>query len=58
MGKGLSFGWPVYSVSLQYKSITVLDFDDFKKFIKEVYNLFDNHKDAINTLIAIFGHNY
>ena len=109
MGKGLSFGWPVYSVFdevksfdgeieagfyyietdnffpfkgagwydadlvyyayecklikkknilLQYKSSTVLDVDNFKNFIEEVYNLFDNPKYAINTLIGIFGHNY
>jgi hypothetical protein len=109
MGKGLSFGWPVYSVFdevksfdgdieagfyyvntdnffpfkgagwydadlvyyayecklikkknilLQYKSSTVLNIDNFKTFIEEVYNLFDNPKYAINTLIGIFGHNY
>ena len=109
MGKGLSFGWPVYSVFdevksfdgdieagfyyvdtdnffpfkgagwydadlvyyayecklikkknilLQYKSSTVLEVDNFKTFIEEVYNLFDNPKYAINTLIGIFGHNY
>ena len=109
MGKGLSFGWPVYyvfdevksfdgdieagfyyvdtdnffpfkgagwydadlvyyahecklikkkNILLQYKSSTVLNIDNFKTFIEEVYNLFDNPKYAINTLIGIFGHNY
>jgi hypothetical protein len=29
-------------ILLQYKSNTVLDIDNFKKFIEEVYNLFDN----------------
>ena len=46
------------NILLQYKSSTVLDIDNFKTFIKEVYNLFDNPKYAINTLIGIFGHNY
>ena len=109
MGKGLSFGWPVYSVFdeaksfnfeieagfyyidtddffpfkgagwydadlvhyaiqyklikkknilKQYKASTVLDVDNFETFIKDVYNLFDNAKYAINTLIGIFGCNY
>ncbi len=46
------------NILLQYKSSTVLDIDNFKTFIKEVYNLFHNPKYAINTLIGIFGHNY
>ena len=46
------------NILLQYKSSTVLDIDNFKNFIKEVYNLFDNPKYSINTLIGIFGHNY
>ena len=37
---------------------TVLDVNNFQMFIKDVYNLFDNPKYAINTLIGIFGHNY
>ncbi len=45
-------------ILLRCKSSTVLDIDNFKKFIKEVYNLFDNPKYAINKLIGIFGHNY
>jgi hypothetical protein len=35
-----------------------LNVDNFKMFINDVYNLFDNAKYAINTLIGIFGHNY
>jgi hypothetical protein len=109
MGKGCSFGWPVYSIFdevkpfdgeietgfyyintnnffpfkgagwydadlvyyaceckiitndnilLQYKSSDILNTDNFKTFIDEVYKLFDNPKYAINTLIGIFGHNY
>jgi hypothetical protein len=46
------------NILLQYKSSTILDIDNFKNFIKEVYNLFDNPKYSINTLIGIFGHNY
>jgi hypothetical protein len=42
----------------QYKASTVLDVDNFETFIKDVYNLFDNAKYAINTLIGIFGCNY
>jgi hypothetical protein len=38
---------------LQYKSSTILDVDIFKSFIKEVCNLFDIPKYAINTLIGI-----
>ncbi len=30
------------NILLQYKSSTVLDVDNFKNFIEEVYNLFDN----------------
>ena len=35
------------NILLQYKSSTVLDVDNFKSFIEEVYNLFDNPKYAI-----------
>ena len=42
----------------QYKASTVLNVDNFKVFIIDVYNLFDNAKYAINTLNGIFGHNY
>ena len=109
MGKGCTFGWPVYyvfdevnsfdgnieagyyyintdnffpfkgagwydadlvyyaikcnlikksNILKQYKASIVLDVDNFQMFINEVYNLFDNAKYAINTLIGIFGHNY
>ncbi len=42
----------------QYKASTFLDVDNFETFIKEVYNLFDYAKYAIDTLIGIFGCNY
>jgi hypothetical protein len=42
----------------QYKASTVVDIDNFEKIIKDVYNLFDNAKYAIYTLVGIFGHNY
>ncbi len=40
------------------KSSDILNTDNFKTFIDEVYKLFDNPKYAINTLIGILGHNY
>jgi hypothetical protein len=46
------------NILLQYKPSTVLNVDNFKTFIKDVYELFDNPKYAINTLIGIFGANY
>jgi hypothetical protein len=46
------------NILLQYKSIIVLNIDNFKTFFKEVYPLFDNPKYAIYTLIGTFGHNY
>ncbi len=33
----------------QYKASTILDVDNFKSFINEVYNLFDDPKYAINS---------
>ncbi len=42
----------------QYNASTVLDVDNFEKFIEDVYNLFDNAKYVISTLVGIFGHNY
>ena len=42
----------------QYKASTILDINKFESFIIYVYNLFDNAKYAINTLIGIFGYNY
>jgi hypothetical protein len=44
-------------MSSKCKSSTVLDIDNFKIIIEEVYNLFDNPENAINKLIGIFGHN-
>ncbi len=45
----------------QYKASATLDVPNFEilwKNQKDVYNLFDNAKYAIKTLIEIFGHNY
>ena len=45
-------------IKKQYKSNLVLNVDNFKSFIEDVFKLFDDPKYAINTLIGVFGHNY
>ncbi len=45
------FNANLLNILKQYKTSTVLDVDNFETFIKNVYNLFDNAKYAINTLI-------
>ena len=45
-------------IKFQYKSVQELKPKYFKKFIKFVYEHFDNPKLAINKMIGCFGHDY